>query len=89
MVGGKLKRTLPKHGLSSVLLAFLSFVKKNVVLSVAVVAACITCLVIPPDNAYVGYFDFGTLACLFCTLAVVCAFRNISFIYILARSILA
>ncbi len=89
MVGGKLKRTLPKHGLSSVLLAFLSFVKKNVVLSVAVVAACITCLVIPPDNAYVGYFDFGTLACLFCTLAVVCAFRNISFFYILARSIVA
>ncbi|MBR2404186.1 MAG: citrate transporter, partial [Clostridia bacterium] len=33
------------------------------------------------------YFDFKTLACLFCVLAVVCALKNIYFFYTLARKI--
>jgi len=62
-------------------------VKKNVVMVVAMVAACITCFFVPPDKAYWDYFDVKTLTCLFCVLAVVCALKNIHFFYILAKKI--
>ena len=65
----------------------LRFVKKNVVLCVAALAAFITCFFVPPSAEYLGYFDFRTLACLFITLAVVCALRQIRFFAILARRI--
>ena len=65
----------------------LRFVKKNVVLTVATVAALITCFFVPPSAEYITYFDFRTLACLFITLAVVCALRQIRFFAILARRI--
>lgn len=64
-----------------------TFVKKNAVLCIAIVAALITCIIVPPDKEYLGYFDLKTLTCLFCVLAVVCAFRNIRFFSILAAKI--
>ncbi|MBO7217745.1 MAG: citrate transporter [Clostridia bacterium] len=63
------------------------FLKKNIVMSVAFVAAFVTSVIIPPDAAYIGYFDLKTLTCLFSVLAVVCALKNISFFYILAERI--
>ena len=63
------------------------FVKKNVVMVVAFFAAAITCFFVPPDKAYLDYFDVKTLTCLFCVLAVVCALKNIHFFYILAKKI--
>lgn len=54
---------------------------------VALTAAIITGFVIPFDGEYLDYFDFKTLTCLFCVLAVVCALKNISFFYILAGKI--
>lgn len=47
--------------------------------AVALIAAAVTCFFVPFDKQYLDYFDFRTLACLFCTLAVVCAFKNIRF----------
>ena len=64
-----------------------NFIKKNVVMVVAMAAALITCFIIPPDGAYLDYFDVKTLTCLFCVLAVVCALKNINFFYTLARKI--
>ena len=64
-----------------------NFVKKNVVMVVAMAAALITCFIIPPDGAYLDYFDVKTLTCLFCVLAVVCALKNINFFYILAKQL--
>lgn len=63
----------------------LGFFKKQVVLCVAFCAALITCFLVAPDAAYLGYFDWKTLACLFLTLAVVAALRNIKFFTILSR----
>ena len=60
-------------------LAAVHFFKSSVVLLVALVAAGITCIFVPVDREYLGYFDLQTLACLFCTLAVVAAFKNIRF----------
>ncbi|MBP3412355.1 MAG: citrate transporter [Oscillospiraceae bacterium] len=65
----------------------LSFLKKNVTMTVALIAAVITCFFVPPDEAYLGYFDLKTQTCLFCVLAVVCALKNINFFYMLARKI--
>ena len=49
------------------------FAKKNAVMLIAFAAALITSLFVPVDKEYIGYFDFKTLSCLFCVLAVVCA----------------
>ncbi len=65
----------------------LAFLKKNVVMAVAFLAAAITCFFVPFDKEYLNYFDVKTLVCLFCVLAVVCALRNVNFFYMLARKI--
>ena len=64
-----------------------SFIKKNVVMVIALLAALVTCFIVPPDKAYLDYFDVKTLTCLFCVLAVVCALKNINFFYILAKKL--
>lgn len=64
-----------------------AFAKKNVVLLIALACAAVTSVIVPPDAAYLGYFDLKTLTCLFCTLAVVCALKNIRFFTVLARKI--
>ena len=61
--------------------------KKNLVMVAALVAAVITMFIVPPDKAYLDYFDLKTLTCLFCVLAVVCALKNIRFFYVLAKKI--
>ena len=65
----------------------LSFLKANIVLCVAVLLAIVTSFIVKPDKEYLGYFDFKTLTCLFCVLAVVCALKNINFFYVLASKI--
>ncbi len=65
----------------------LHWVGRNMVLTIALLAALITSFIVPPDAEYASYFDFKTLTCLFCTLAVVCALKNIKFFTILARKI--
>lgn len=65
----------------------LEFLKKNIVMTVALIAAIVTSFFVPVDKEYLGYFDFKTLTCLFCVLAVVCALKNISFFYLLAKKI--
>ena len=68
---------------------YLHFLAKNTVMVVAMAAALVTCLIVPPDREYLGYFDIKTLTCLFCVLAVVCALKNIRFFYTLAQKIVA
>lgn len=66
---------------------FGSFIKKNTVMCIAFLAALVSCVLVSPDKQYINYFDFKTLTCLFCTLAVVCAFKNIHFFQIVASKI--
>ena len=49
----------------------INLAKENVVLIIAILAAIITSFISPPDAEYHNYFDFKTLSCLFCVLAVV------------------
>lgn len=64
-----------------------AFVKNNTVLTIAATLAAVTSVIVPPDAEYLSYFDLRTLSCLFCTLAVICALKNIRFFTVLARRI--
>ena len=64
-----------------------NFASKNFVLVIAATLALASCVVVKPDAKYIGYFDFKTLSCLFCTLAVICALKNIRFFTITAKKI--
>lgn len=64
------------------------FASHNAVLLVAICAALITMFFIPPDGEYLGYFDFKTLTCLFCVLAVVNALGNVRVFTVLAKKII-
>ena len=67
--------------------AVIKFAKQNVVFVIAFFAMLVTMFFVPVDKEYLGYFDFKTLTCLFCVLAVVCALKNVNFFYILAKRI--
>lgn len=67
----------------------MTFIKKNPVLCIALAAAAISAFFVPPDAEYLSYFDFRTLTCLFCTLAVVCAFKDIYFFRIVSAKIVS
>ena len=71
----------------STLVSVKNFFTKNIVMTIALVAALTTSIAVPFDKKYIGYFDFKTLTCLFCVLAVVCALKNINFFYLLAKKI--
>lgn len=65
----------------------LHFMVSQFVLTIAVIAMLITCIFVPIDKEYLGYFNWQTLATLFCTLAVVCAFAHIHVFEIISRNI--
>lgn len=67
--------------------SFAAFLRKNIVMVIALFAAAVTSIFVPVDKAYLSYFDYKTLTCLFCVLAVVCALKNIRFFYVLARKV--
>ena len=75
------------HLLDAVRCKTVDFVRANTVFCIALVLAAVTSCIIPPDAQYLNYPDLKTLTCLFCTLAVICALRNIRFFTILARRI--
>ena len=52
-----------------------AFARKEVVLSIAIVAAVITCFFVPPDAEYLKYFELKTLTALFCMLTVVAGLK--------------
>lgn len=83
MTGHAIFAHKPPHFLTAVL----DFFHRNVVMTVALIAAILTAVIVPPDTEYLGYFDLKTLTCLFCVLAVVCALKNIRFFYTLAQKI--
>ena len=85
----KIQHASFKELVLAIRLRSVSFVKKNIVMVIALILAIITSIIVPPDREYLEYFDLKTLSCLFTTLAVVCALKNIKFFYILARKIVS
>ena len=78
-------RSVLHEGFSKAKLTITKFVSQNAVLVIALTLAIISCFIVKPDSKYIEYFDFKTLTCLFCTLAVICALKNIRFFTITAK----
>ena len=66
----------------------INFVKSEIVLSIAIVATVVTCFFVPIDKEYIGYFDFKTLSCLFCMLAVVAGLKSTNAFEVVSRKLI-
>ena len=67
----------------------LYFIKKETVLSIAVVLAVMSVFFVSPDREYISYIDFRTLEILFCLMSIVAGLRNIGVFDKLAERLLA
>ncbi len=65
-----------------------AFVKKEVVLSIAIVATIITMFFVPIDKAYLDYFEYKTLVALFCMLAVVAGLKNTNVFELISKKLI-
>ena len=63
-------------------------IKKEAVLSVAIVLTAITCFFIPIDKNYITYFDYNTLVCLFCMLAVVAGLKSTNVFELISKKMI-
>ena len=54
----------------------ISFLKRDVLLSIAGIVALISCFFVPPDNEYIGYINLPVLVLLFCLMVVVAGFKR-------------
>ena len=88
------RQSIPKNHMSlgdffndHILQPVTAFAKKQAVLCIALAVMAVTCILVPPDTAYLGYFDLRTLATLFCTLAVVSAFSHIHLFEVISKTI--
>ena len=64
-----------------------SFVRREPVLMIAVLAAGISCFFVPPDGQYIGYVDFRTLALLYALMTVVAGLRKAGVFAALAHTL--
>ncbi|MBR5228196.1 MAG: citrate transporter [Clostridia bacterium] len=64
------------------------FVKKEIVLTVAIILTIITCFFIPIDKEYLKYFDYSTLSCLFCMLAVVAGLKSTNIFEVISKKMI-
>jgi Na+/H+ antiporter NhaD/arsenite permease-like protein len=63
--------------------------RRNLMLSVSLVAAAATLFFVPPDRAYLGYFDVKTLVCLLGVLVVVRALSATGLLTFLSAQMVA
>ena len=68
--------------------AVLGFLKQEIVLSVAAVLAVVSAFFVPPDEGYLDYIDFRTLALLFCLMAVMAGLQKTGVFDALAQGML-
>lgn len=74
--------------MKAVLAKIWAFAKKEVVLSIAIVAAIITCFFVPPDAEYLNYFEYKTLIALFCMLTVVAGLKFTNVFELISRKMI-
>lgn len=65
----------------------IDFIKNQIVLVIATLAMLVTCFFVPIDASYLEYFNWPTLATLYCTLAVVAALSHIHVFEIVSKNI--
>lgn len=68
--------------------SIINFVKKEVVLSIAIVATIVTMFFVPIDKSYLGYFEHKTLISLFCMLAVVAGLKYTNIFELISKKLI-
>lgn len=66
----------------------MEFIKKETVLTAAVILAAVSAVMIPPDGEYVGYIDFRTLSILFCLMTVMAGLQKLGVFRKIAKILL-
>ena len=66
----------------------IGFVKKEVVLSIAIILTIVTCFFVPIDKEYLGYFEWKTLSSLFCMLAVVAGLKHTNVFELISKKLI-
>jgi len=66
----------------------MSFLKKEIVLTVSGILAVISCFFVLPDFEYMGYIDFHTILILFCLMAVMAGLKDIGVFQRVGESLL-
>lgn len=67
----------------------MQLLRRHWMLGAAAFVALVSMLFVPPDGAYLGYFDWKTIGCMFCVLAVASAMRNAGVFDWVARAAIA
>ena len=74
--------------MKKIILAIWKFMKREVVLSIAILFTLITIIAVPVDKEYFGYFDYNTLICLFCMLSVVAGLKSTNVFEFISRKMI-
>lgn len=61
--------------------SLISILKKETVLSIAVILAMISMFAVHPDKRYLEYIDFRTICILFALMVIVAAFKSVDFLW--------
>ena len=69
--------------------ALRSFIKREPVLTISVLAAAVSCFFVPPDAGYIEYIDFRTLALLYSLMVVVAGLRGAGVFTAMANTLCA
>ena len=64
------------------------FIKKETVLTVALLLAVLSSLWVLPDREYLGYLDYRTLAILFCLMTVMAGLQKLGIFRRIAQKLL-
>jgi Na+/H+ antiporter NhaD/arsenite permease-like protein len=62
--------------------------KQNIIVVISVIAAVVTCFLVPPDKQYLGYIQYKTIACLLALMMLVSAIKHTNVFKIIAAAIL-
>jgi Na+/H+ antiporter NhaD/arsenite permease-like protein len=65
-----------------------TFIKKEIILFIAAMLACISMFVVPPDIEYFSYMDYSVLGILFCLMIVVMGLRQLGIFGYLSQQLL-
>ena len=66
----------------------ISFLKKEIVLTISGILAICSCFLVRPDSQYASYIDWHTILILFCLMAVMAGFKNIGLFQYTGESLL-
>lgn len=66
----------------------LTFLKKEIVLTISGVLAVLSCFLVRPDTEYAGYIDWHTILILFCLMAVMAGLKDIGLFQYIGETLL-